>query len=185
MTAAPATADVAVPQTAARGALELFWLRFREDKAALFGAATIGLLIVIAAIGGPIAQAVTGHPNTQQYQQTMQDSFGLPKGPTSAFWFGSDGEARDLFVRTMYGARTSLIVGVVASGIAVIIGLVIGMIAGFYRGFIDTLLSRTGDVMLAMPQLLISIGIVAACSSNKNGCQIWGPISIQIGRAHV
>ena len=63
MTAAPATADVAVPQTAARGALELFWLRFREDKAALFGAATIGLLIVIAAIGGlqePLREARYG-----------------------------------------------------------------------------------------------------------------------------
>ena len=53
-----------------------------------------------------------------------------------------------------------------------------GMIAGFYRGWVDSGLSRVGDVMLAMPQLLISIGIVAACSSNKNGCVI-GPISIQ------
>jgi peptide/nickel transport system permease protein len=52
----------------------------------------------------------------------------------------------------------------------VIIGLVVGLVAGFYRGFVDTALSRVGDVMLAMPQLLISIGIVAACESNKNGC---------------
>ena len=69
---------------------------------------------------------------------TMEDSFGLPKGPNSQFWFGADGEGRDLFVRTMYGARTSLIVGVVASLIAVLIGLVVGLIAGFFRGSIDT-----------------------------------------------
>jgi peptide/nickel transport system permease protein len=153
-----------------RKPMGLFWERFKEDKAAVGAASVIGLLILIAIFGGPLAQWVTGHPNDMQYQQTMQDSFGIPLGPNSHFWFGADGEARDLFVRTMYGARTSLIVGVVASGIAVVIGLVVGLIAGFYRGFVDTALSRVGDVMLAMPQLLISIGIVAACESNKNGC---------------
>ena len=51
----------------------------------------------------------------------------------------------------MYGTRTSLLVGVVASGIAVLIGLIVGLIAGYFRGFADTLLSRFGDVMLALP----------------------------------
>ena len=153
-----------------RSASRLFWERFREDKAALFAAGVIAVLIFIAIFGGPIAQWLTGHANTEQYQQNMQDSFGLPLGPNSKFWFGADGEARDLFVRTMYGARTSLFVGVVASVIAVLIGLIVGMAAGYFRGFLDTALSRVGDVMLAMPQLLISIGIVAACNSNKNGC---------------
>ena len=136
----------------------------------MFAASVILLLVFIAFFGGPLAAKITGHPNTEQYQSIMQDSFGLPLGPNSAFWFGADGEGRDLFVRTMYGARTSLLVGVVASGIAVLIGLVFGLIAGYFRGFVDTALSRVGDVMLAMPQLLISIGIVAACNSNKNGC---------------
>ncbi len=153
-----------------KSASRLFWERFRDDKAALFAASVIFLLALIAIFGGPLAAKITGHPNTEQYQDIMQDSFGLPKGPNGNFWFGADGEGRDLFVRTMYGARTSLLVGVVASGIAVLIGLVFGLIAGYFRGFVDTALSRVGDVMLAMPQLLISIGIVAACNSNKNGC---------------
>ena len=68
----------------------------------------------------------------------MEDEFGIPKGPNSQFWFGADGAGRDLFVRTMYGARTSLIVGVVASLIAVLIGLVVGLIAGFFGGWTDT-----------------------------------------------
>ncbi len=162
----PGGALVAESKSASR----LFWERFREDKAALFAAGTIGLLVLIAIGGGPLAAWITGHPNDEAYQAIMENQFGLPKGPNAQFWFGADGEGRDLFVRTMYGARTSLLVGVVASGIAVLIGLVIGMIAGYFRGAVDTLLSRVGDVMLAMPQLLISIGIVAACSSNKNGC---------------
>ena len=130
----------------------------------------IVLLIVIAIVGGPIAQALTGHSNNEGYEAIMENSFGLPKGPNAQFWFGADGSGRDLFVRTMYGARTSLTVGVVASGIAVLIGLVVGLVAGYFRGIVDTALSRVGDVMLAMPQLLISIGIVAACNSSVNGC---------------
>src|SRR5919201_4497458 len=70
----------------------------------------------------------------------------------------------------MYGARTSLQVGVVASGLAVASGLVVGLVAGFFGGWVDTALSRTADVMLAVPQLLIGIGIVAACSTTKEGC---------------
>ncbi|HEY4347659.1 MAG TPA: ABC transporter permease [Gaiellaceae bacterium] len=163
-------ATKAAPAFRTRSAFSLFWERFREDKASVGAAGVIIFLILLAIFGGPIAQVITGHSNSEQYQQTMQDSFGIPLGPNAHFWFGADGEARDLFVRTLYGARTSLIVGVLASGIAVMIGLVVGLVAGYYRGFVDTALSRFGDVMLAMPQLLISIGIVAACESNKNGC---------------
>src|SRR5438445_491323 len=118
--------------------------------------------------GGPIAQAITGHgPN--DIVQGSQDAYGVPLGPSSTLWFGADDAGRDLFVRTMYGARISLFVGVVASGLAVLIGLVVGLAAGFFGGFIDTILSRTADVLLAVPQILIAVGIVAACYS-KNGC---------------
>ena len=77
---------------------------------------------------------------------------------------------RDLFVRTMYGARTSLLVGIVAAGLAVTIGTLVGLLAGFFGRWTDTTLSRGADVMLAVPQLLISIGIVASCSTTKDGC---------------
>jgi ABC-type dipeptide/oligopeptide/nickel transport system permease subunit len=130
----------------------------------------IFILLLIAIFGGPLAAKVTGHPENATYEATMTDAFGVPKGPNSQFWFGADSAGRDLFVRTMYGARTSLIVGVVASALAVLIGLVIGLFAGFFGGWTDTLLSRSADVMLAVPQLLIAIGIVAACSTTKNGC---------------
>jgi peptide/nickel transport system permease protein len=166
----PPVPSAGEPTYRGRSAWQLFWVRFKDDKAAVFALGIIGLLIFIAIFGGPIAQWLTGHPNNEAYTATMEDSFGIPKGPNSQFWFGADGTGRDLFVRTMYGARTSLIVGVVASGIAVLIGLVVGLIAGFFRGFVDSGLSRVGDVMLAMPQLLISIGIVAACSTTKQGC---------------
>ena len=148
----------------------LFWERLKQDKVALAGGVVILLLVVLAIIGGPLAEKLTGHPQNTPYTSQMLDAYGVPLGPNSKFWFGADAEGRDLFVRTMYGARTSLFVGVVASGIAVLIGLVVGLIAGFFGGVVDTLLSRASDVLLAVPQILIAVGVVAACSSGKNGC---------------
>jgi peptide/nickel transport system permease protein len=138
------------------------------------------LLVLTAIFGGPLAAKITGHPQNNTYQETMTDDFGVPKGPNSKFWFGVDSAGRDLFVRTMYGARTSLIVGVVASGFAVLIGLIVGLLAGYLGGVVDTALSRFADVMLAVPQLLIAVGIVAACSTTVQGC-LGGLIQPGIG----
>ena len=155
---------------ASKSPSRLFWERFRKDKAALAGGVVVLILIFLAIAGGPLASRITGHPENTPYQETMTDEFGVPKGPNAQFWFGADSAGRDLFVRTMYGARTSLIVGVVASVLAVLIGLIVGVYAGYYGNWIDTALSRTSDVMLAIPSLLIAIGMVSACSTTKNGC---------------
>lgn len=148
----------------------MFWERFRQDRMALFALGVLVVLIVLAAFGQWIGTEITGHGLNEQFHETMQDEFGVPYGPNGQFYFGADGSGRDLFVRTLAGARPSLIVGLLATGIAVGVGLVVGLLAGYFGGFIDTLLSRTSDVMLAVPQLLISVGIVAACSSTKEGC---------------
>jgi peptide/nickel transport system permease protein len=148
---------------------QLFWRRFKQDKAAIGGSVVIILLVLLAIAGGPVAERVTGHAQNEPYFE-MTDEFGIPKGPNSQFYFGADAAGRDLFVRVMYGARTSLLVGIVASGLAVLIGTFIGVMAGFFGGWADTTLSRGADVMLAVPGLLISIGIVAACSTTKEGC---------------
>jgi peptide/nickel transport system permease protein len=147
---------------------QLFWERLRQDKVALAGGVVIILLVLIALFGGPIAQAITGH-SADEVLPNGRDEFGVPVGPSSNLLFGADGEGRDLFVRTLYAARISLFVGVVASGFALLIGLVVGLAAGFFGGFVDTVLSRTADVLLAVPQILIAVGIVAACYS-KSGC---------------
>jgi peptide/nickel transport system permease protein len=147
----------------------LFWERFRQDKAALGGAIVIIGLIGTAFVGGPIAVALTGH-NANDIVPNSQDIYGVPLGPNSHLWFGADAEGRDLFVRTMYGARISLFVGIVASGFAVIIGTIVGLAAGFFGGVTDTVLSRFADVLLAVPQILIAVGVVAACSTTKQGC---------------
>jgi ABC-type dipeptide/oligopeptide/nickel transport system permease subunit len=173
MTTTTAAADVlspaGAPVLAHRSGFSLFWLRFKEDKAAVAALVVIVLLILIAIFGGPLAQWITGHGNNTPYYN-MENAFGIPLGPNRQFWFGADAEGHDLFVRTLYGARTSLFVGIVAALVSVLIGLVVGLIAGYFRGVVDTAFSRAGDVMLALPQLIIAIGIVAACSVTAAGC---------------
>ena len=105
-------------------------------------------------------------PNVQNLNLT--DSFGSPLGPSAGHPFGVDEQGRDVMARVIYGARVSLIVGIVGTAIATFIGVAIGLLAGFYRGWVDTLLSRLTDVVLSMPILLLGLGIGAACS--VRGC---------------
>ena len=170
MSTADVVIDAVVAAPEVRSPRQLFWARFKQDKAALIAAVVILLLVLLAIFGGPIAERITGHGQNEPFIDTMTDEFGVPRGPNSEFWFGADASGRDLFVRTIYGARTSLLVGIVAAGLAVTIGTLVGLLAGYFGRWTDTTLSRGADVMLAVPQLLISIGIVASCSTTKDGC---------------
>lgn len=149
---------------------QLFWDRFKQDKFAIAGLVIIILIVLIAIFAGVISKYLVGHGPNELFQREMTDEFGIPLGPNRDFWFGADTAGRDLFVRVLYGARTSLLIAVVATGIAVCIGTVLGMAAGFFRGFTDTVVSRTTDMILALPILLLAIGIAAACGTSKEGC---------------
>jgi peptide/nickel transport system permease protein len=149
---------------------QLAWERFKKDKAAIAGLVTIVVLVLIAIFAGVIGKYLVGHGPNDLFQREMTDEFGLPLGPNSDFWFGADTAGRDLFVRVLYGARTSLIIALAATGIAVFIGVVVGLVAGFFRGFVDTIFSRITDIILALPLLLLAIGIAAACGTTKEGC---------------
>lgn len=149
---------------------QLFWDRFKKDKAALGSLVFIVLLVLVAIFAGVIAEKLVGHGPNELFQSEMLDDFGLPKGPNADFWFGADQAGRDVFVRILYGARTSLEVALIATVFSMAIGVVIGIISGYFRGITDTVVSRTIDVFLAMPVLLFQIGIVASCGTSREGC---------------
>jgi peptide/nickel transport system permease protein len=164
----PESTNVEVSQqVVGRSPWELFWRRFRRDKFAL-GGAFIVLLILAIGLLAPVLASVTHGPN--EVHLDALDSFGIPTGPQSEFPFGVDTAGRDLMVRVAYGARTSLFIAFFATGIASLIGVTLGMLAGFYRGKVDTLISRTIDVVLSLPVLLLSLGLVSACGLSPNGC---------------
>jgi ABC-type dipeptide/oligopeptide/nickel transport system permease subunit len=157
------------PYARVRSPAGMVWARFRGNRAAVVALAFLAVLAVLA-IAAPVVADLVGHGPNALYRTTMVDIYGLPKGPNSSFWFGADSAGRDLFVRVIYGARVSLVVGVVATAIAVVIGVVLGLIAGYRGGAIDTLFSRLSDVVLAMPLLLFAIGISSACATSPQGC---------------
>ena len=148
---------------------ELFWSRFKQDRVAFVGLGFIATLIVLA-ICAPLIAKLVGHGPNELFQREMTDEFGIPKGPNADFIMGADTAGRDAFVRVIYGARTSLIVALVATGIATLIGVTLWTLAGFFGGVTDTVVSRTIDVILAMPLLLLAIGISTVCSATKEGC---------------
>ncbi len=148
---------------------QLFWGRFLQDRFALAGLAFIALLVLVA-IFAPAFAAITGHGPNELFQREVTDIFGIPEGPQSGFLFGADNSGRDVFVRTIYGTRVSLIVGVAATAVAVFIGVIVGVLAGYFGGWADSLVSRIIDIILSVPLLLFAIGIVAACSTSKEGC---------------
>lgn len=138
----------------------LAWQRLRRDRVAMISLVVI-VLIILMAVFAPLATWLTGHPPNEQYRQIGLTPDGLPKGPTSQFWMGTDDLGRDIFVRIAYGARVSLLVGVVATGLAVLIGVVVGLAAGFFGGVVDSVLARLVDVILSVPFLLVAIALVS------------------------
>jgi peptide/nickel transport system permease protein len=115
------------------------------------------LVFVIAAIFAPL---IATHDPVEQNLLLIAN--GCCPGPSSDHLFGVDLLGRDLFSRIVYGARVSLLIGVVSVAIGFSIGLVLGAIAGYVGGFVDSVIMRLMDVMLAIPGLLLAIGIVAA-----------------------
>lgn len=91
---------------------------------------------------------------------TAQDAFASLQAPSAAHWFGTDDLGRDVFSRTMAGARTVLIIAPLATALALLWGSTVGLIAGFYRGFTDEIIMRLVDVLLALPIIITSILIL-------------------------
>jgi peptide/nickel transport system permease protein len=153
---------------AARSPMELFWRRFRGDRVALVSLVFIAVLVLIAIFAHPIVSALgLGNPNAPN--TNALDAFGQPTGPSSAHPFGVDDIGRDVLARVIYGSQVSLEVAFISTGIAVLIGVCVGMAAGYFRGWVDSLLARTMDIVLAFPILLLAIGLASACQLGK-GC---------------
>jgi peptide/nickel transport system permease protein len=152
----------------ARSPWELFWRRFRQDRLALVSLGFIGFLIVVA-ITAPLIVKIAGTPAPDVRDTGALGFFGEPTGPSASHPFGVDTIGQDVFSRTVYGTRVSLIVAFVATGLATFVGVVLGLLAGYRRGWVDVLVSRSVDVLLAIPYLLLAVGLAASCSLG-DGC---------------
>lgn len=158
---AAANVDAAL-EIEARSPMQLFWRRLKHDRVAVAAMVVIVILVIVAVFAPLIVRIFGAHPPNEQYKEVL-DSFGQARGPGSGWLFGSDDLGRDVFSRVIYGARVSLMVAFISTALTLIIGVTVGMIAGYYRGAVDSIISRSMDVVLAFPVLLLAMGLGAAC----------------------
>ncbi|MCE6959838.1 ABC transporter permease [Cereibacter sphaeroides] len=144
--------DATTAERAEKGALR----RLAERPLALFG-----LVLIVLVVGGALlAPWIAPYdPNEQHFDGLTIE--GAPLPPGGAFLLGTDLLGRDLLSRILYGARTSLVIGVAANGLALAIGTLVGLVAGYFRGWIGSVLMRFTDLMMAFPALLLAICLAA------------------------
>jgi peptide/nickel transport system permease protein len=132
------------------------WKQFRRDRLALAALAAVLLLTAVALAAPWLAP----YDPAQQFFDGLTLE-GAPLPPSARFWLGTDLLGRDLLSRLIFGARTSLMIGVAANSAAVALGALVGVIAGYLRGPVGFILMRFTDLMIAFPALLLAIALAA------------------------
>lgn len=136
--------------------------RLRRDPIALTGAVIVGAFVVVAVL----APLLAPYEATQQFPQLQEDLRpGSIPGPQEGFPLGSDQLGRDFYSRMLLASQQTLLVGVLATVIGLVVGVVIGTVAGAFGGWVDTVLMRVTDVLLAIPSLLLAISVAALFAS--------------------
>ncbi|WP_454849454.1 ABC transporter permease [Rhizobium binxianense] len=127
------------------------WRKLIRRKGAVVGLAFIAFVLIVAIFAPYIAR----------FSPTTQDYTALKMGPSLKHWFGTDELGRDIFARIAFGARASMLAGVVSVSIAIAIGVPLGVAAGYLGGLLDAIVSRIVDAMLAIPFLILAIAFAA------------------------
>jgi peptide/nickel transport system permease protein len=156
------------------------WRRLLRRKGAIFGLAVITLFVLIAVFAPLIAP----------YDPTQQSWTTIRKPPSMKHWFGTDESGRDLFSRVIFGARASLLAGVVSISIALGLGVPIGLLAGYGGKLIDAVIGRIIDAMLAIPFLILAIAMAAFLGPSLQNAMIAigltaAPIFVRLTRGQV
>ena len=169
----------------AKGYWEQVWFRFRRDKAALVGGVFVVILFLASFVGAPVAAHLLGHGPNDLFDNGLDPKTSLPWGPwthfqnpvypgatqTNSVFFvlGSDGQlGRDVFLRLLYGGQASLEVAVGATVISTALGVLLGAIAGYFGGWIDTIVSRLTELVMAFPVLLFIIALAGTAGPQLN-----------------
>ena len=180
-------ADTAFNATLLKAAAETVETPLRRAMRRLFRrkGAIFGLVIIIVFL----ALAIFA-PLLTPYDPIAQSWTSVRKPPSLAHWFGTDDVGRDILVRVIFGARASLMAGVISVGIALSIGVPLGLAAGYLGGFFDALISRITDAMLACPFLILAIALAAFLGPSLGNAMIaigvtTTPIFVRLTRGQV
>ncbi len=151
-----------------RQMLSEFWFYFRQNRGAVIGMWVFLVLVFVAVF----AQVIAPHDPTQQYRDALLVPPVWQEGGRASFLLGTDAVGRDMLSRLIYGAQYSLFIGIVVVAIALIGGVFVGLLAGFYGGWVDTVIMRVMDVILAFPSLLLALVLVAVLGPGLTNAMI-------------
>lgn len=140
-----------------RKMLKEFWFYFSENRGAVIGLFVFVALVFVAVFASFIAP----HSPFQQYRDAVLLPPVWMEGGNATFLLGTDPVGRDILSRLIYGAQYSLFIGVFVTTLSLTTGILIGVIAGYYRGWLDTVIMRLMDIILAFPSLLLALVLVA------------------------
>jgi len=170
------TVSPGVERVRGRSPSELAWLHLKGDRSAKISAAIIGLFLFLA-ITAPVFTWIMHTTPDEFHPETLDPEFGtnpLGKfgGISGIHWFGVEPRTgRDVFLRFVFGARTSLTIALSATLLATLIGVIIGLISGFFGGKTDLVLSRSMEITLAFPSILFALAITPVL---ENVFESWG-----------
>ncbi|MDG2199206.1 MAG: ABC transporter permease subunit [SAR324 cluster bacterium] len=165
-----------VAQAAERpGRFQEFWFYFQENRGAVFGLWIFGLFVVVALLADWIAPY---DPTVQYREHLLQPPF-WQEGGSLAFPLGTDAVGRDMLSRLLYGARYSFYVGIVVVTVSAAGGIVVGLLSGFAPKWLDTILMRVMDIILAFPSLLLALVLVAILGPSLTNAMIAIAIVLQ------
>ena len=165
MTEAPARlTDAAIR----RQMLAEFWFYFRQNRGAVIGMWVFLVLVFVAVF----AQVIAPHDPTQQYRDALLIPPFWQDDGQARFLLGTDAVGRDMLSRLIHGAQYSLFIGIVVVAIALVGGIFVGLLAGFYGGWVDTVIMRVMDVILAFPSLLLALVLVAVLGPGLTNAMI-------------
>ena len=145
-----------------------FWFYFRQNRGAVVGMWVFLGLVILAVF----AQVIAPHDPTQQYRDALLAPPFWQEGGSTSFLLGTDAVGRDMLSRLIYGAQYSLFIGIVVVAIALIGGIFVGLLAGFFGGWVDTVIMRVMDVILAFPSLLLALVLVAVLGPGLTNAMI-------------
>lgn len=155
--------------------LREFWYYFQENRGAVIGLWVFGLLVVVAAL----ADVIAPHSPIEQYREHVLQPPFWQAGGTWAFPLGTDAVGRDMLSRLLYGARYSFYVGIVVVTVAATGGILVGLLAGFAPAWLDTIIVRVMDIILAFPSLLLALVLVAILGPSLTNAMIAIAIVLQ------
>ncbi|MBK5944981.1 dipeptide ABC transporter permease DppC [Rhodobacter veldkampii DSM 11550] len=158
-----------------RQVLAEFWFYFRENRGAVIGLWVFAVLVLVALL----APLIAPHGPTTQYRDALLMPPVWQEGGSSSYLLGTDAIGRDILSRLIYGARYSLFIGLIVVTIALVGGIVIGLVAGFFGGWVDTVIMRVMDVILAFPSLLLALVLVAILGPGLTNAMIAIAIVLQ------